>query len=369
VLGAGRPLGRGKEIELSESIDASDSAVASVASRSVAAWQPSPLALLSDAEFKERLEMTRTERMRIEAIQRSVMRENIDYGVIPGTDKPTLYKPGAEILNKMAGYTAEFYPERAEGDGITTPHIRYNVTCRLTDRNGALVAAGNGSANSWEKKHRWRGGSRVCPECGKGAIIKGQAKYGGGWLCWKKKDGCGAKFDDDAPEITSQSAEQIENADPYELDNTLLKMGEKRAYTDATLRGHAASGIFTQDVEDGDEPAAERPGKRAPEKAQARPSKQHHPAETQPAETGANWLDESVGFGSKATNLGKLGEVVPRDLKWSELLDGATKEGRRYGWLVDGLEWCRQQENPGQVVKLFMARAPLAIAEIEAAGA
>jgi hypothetical protein len=34
-----------------------------------------------------------------------------------------------------------------------------------------------------------------CPSCGVvGAIIKGKPEYGGGWLCFGKKGGCGAKF-------------------------------------------------------------------------------------------------------------------------------------------------------------------------------
>lgn len=33
-----------------------------------------------------------------------------------------------------------------------------------------------------------------CPSCGKNAIIKGKKDYGGGYLCFKKKNGCGAKF-------------------------------------------------------------------------------------------------------------------------------------------------------------------------------
>lgn len=35
---------------------------------------------------------------------------------------------------------------------------------------------------------------RACPECGESAIIKGKAEYGGGWVCWKKRGGCGATF-------------------------------------------------------------------------------------------------------------------------------------------------------------------------------
>lgn len=37
---------------------------------------------------------------------------------------------------------------------------------------------------------------KLCPKCQKPAIIKGKAEYGGGWLCFKKKGGCGAKFTD-----------------------------------------------------------------------------------------------------------------------------------------------------------------------------
>lgn len=34
----------------------------------------------------------------------------------------------------------------------------------------------------------------LCPKCGKPAVIKGLEKYGGGWLCHKKRGGCGAKW-------------------------------------------------------------------------------------------------------------------------------------------------------------------------------
>jgi len=46
---------------------------------------------------------------------------------------------------------------------------------------------------------------KVCPECGKQTVIKGKAEYGGGWLCWKKKGGCGAKFDEYDQHFTGES--------------------------------------------------------------------------------------------------------------------------------------------------------------------
>ena len=38
---------------------------------------------------------------------REQMIDGIDYGVIPGTDKPTLLKPGAEKLNNLYGLAPE----------------------------------------------------------------------------------------------------------------------------------------------------------------------------------------------------------------------------------------------------------------------
>lgn len=43
-----------------------------------------------------------------------------------------------------------------------------------------------------------------CPHCGAvGAIIQGKPEYGGGWLCYKKKGGCGAKYEVDPRSPTS----------------------------------------------------------------------------------------------------------------------------------------------------------------------
>lgn len=35
---------------------------------------------------------------------------------------------------------------------------------------------------------------RTCPQCHVAAVIKGNEEFGGGWVCWKKKGGCGATF-------------------------------------------------------------------------------------------------------------------------------------------------------------------------------
>jgi hypothetical protein len=98
-----------------------------------------------------------------------------------------------------------------------------------------------------ESKFRWRNAARKCPICGKETIIKGKDEYGGGWVCYKKKDGCGATFEDNDDRITGQIIGKVENTDIADVYNTVIKMSKKRAYVDATITACAASDIFTQD--------------------------------------------------------------------------------------------------------------------------
>jgi hypothetical protein len=211
------------------------------------------LAALDDDEFDRRLAALEKGRDRVARIQRALMVKDVDYGVIPGTGtKPTLLKPGAEKLCQAYGLVANFTPRRSVGDGLAEPHLSYLTRCdlHLGSTDGPVVANGWGSANSWETKHRYRSSERLCPACEQPAIIKGKAEYGGGWVCFRKKGGCGAKYADGDAAIEGQSAAKVENPDPFDLDVVLAKMSEKRAYIDATLRATAASGLFTQDVED-----------------------------------------------------------------------------------------------------------------------
>lgn len=212
------------------------------------------LAMLADDEFEVRLEAMRRGRERITRIHRELMDPETDYGVIPGTNKPTLLKSGAEKLCDFYRLAAAFHPEIRIGDGESAPPITVVTECRLHlgTLDGPVVNTGHGAANSWERRYRYRRGERTCPACEKtGTIIKGRAEFGGGWTCWAKKGGCGAKWRDDAPEIVDQPVGDVENGDPYDLLNTLLKIAEKRAYVDATLRATATSGLYSQDAPEG----------------------------------------------------------------------------------------------------------------------
>jgi hypothetical protein len=181
---------------------------------------------------------------KIKECMNAVMIKDEHYGVIPGCKKPSLWKPGAEKLCLMFRLDPEYDVEAK----VETPTlISFTIRCTLNHIvSGARIASGLGSCNSREEKYR-RPAPKLCPECNKPTIIKGKEEYGGGWLCYKKKDGCGAKFADGDQAIEDQSSGV---ADPSDLHNTILKMACKRALIAAVLNGTAASDCFAQDLED-----------------------------------------------------------------------------------------------------------------------
>ena len=183
-----------------------------------------------------------------------VLRKDVDYGVIPGTEKRTLLKPGAEKLTTFFGLSTRFeLLERIEDwtgeQHGGEPFFYYLYRCRLF-RGDVLIAEGDASCNSREAKYRWREAQRACPACGQAAIIKGKEDFGGGWLCWKKKGGCGAKYPDGDQTIESQQTGRVFNADIADQVNTIQKMSQKRSLVGAVLLAVNASEFFTQDVED-----------------------------------------------------------------------------------------------------------------------
>jgi hypothetical protein len=187
-----------------------------------------------------------------------IMVDGTDFGKIPGTDKPTLLKPGAEKLTTFFGMSPVFVSERIVenfGDDGSEPLFFYRYRCELY-RQGNLMGTGIGSCNSREAKYRYRNTERVCPDCGKPAITKSKfpprnaPNATPGWYCYAKKGGCGNEFAHNDPRITEQITGKVPNPDVADLVNTIDKMAQKRALIAATLIAVNASEFFTQDVED-----------------------------------------------------------------------------------------------------------------------
>ncbi len=185
----------------------------------------------------------------IRGAMEQAMQRDIDYGVIPGTGKkPTLLKPGAEKLAVLFQLDVQLDNQKTwHDDGHLTVVSRATV---FHIPSGARVASGEGICTTREGKYAYRQGERVCPSCSQPAIIKGKAEYGGGWVCFKKKGGCNAKYQDGDQAIEGQAVGKIANENIADTYNTVDKMASKRARVDAVLAATGASALFTQDAED-----------------------------------------------------------------------------------------------------------------------
>lgn len=198
-------------------------------------------------ELHERLEFVRN-------VMRNEMKEEQDFGKIPGAgDRKTLLQPGAQKLLMVFNLTVQVKKEvlREFPNMDIAMHREYEFVLTIQAPNGKSWD-GVGTCSTLEKKYRYRKGKRVCPECRKETIILGKPEYGGGWICYGKKGGCGAKYEEDDERITSQSIEDAENEDPAEVWNTVRKMAYKRALVHGAINATNTSELWTQDVEDMD---------------------------------------------------------------------------------------------------------------------
>lgn len=182
------------------------------------------------------------------------MKPAVDYGVIPGTNKPTLLKPGAEKLSVLFQLDVQLENEKEWGPG---DHL--TVISRATvfhAPTGQRLGYGEGLCTTREKKYGKRNSKRACPQCGAEQINRSkfppreQPGAEPGWYCHSKRGGCGAQFAAGDERITVQQVGEVENPDLPDTYNTVLKMAEKRARVDAILSVTGASALFTQDVED-----------------------------------------------------------------------------------------------------------------------
>jgi predicted RNA-binding Zn-ribbon protein involved in translation (DUF1610 family) len=207
----------------------------------------------------------------IQDVMESVMQVGEHYGTIPGCGpKPTLLKPGAEKLSTTFRLAPSYNIRRND---LQNGHREYELICTLTHIiSGQTVGQGVGACSTMESKYRYRKAEQKCPKCGKETIIKGKKEYGGGWLCYGKKGGCGAKFKDGDTAIENQNMGRVEHDNPADYYNTVLKMAKKRAHVDAVLTATAASDLFTQDVEDMAEAATNGNHDKPPTKNQPTPS-------------------------------------------------------------------------------------------------
>lgn len=162
----------------------------------------------------------------IQEVMKAVMEKDVHYGIIPGTPKPTLYKPGSEKL--LSTFRIGVEPETID---LSTPdEVRYQVKARgFSQESGVLLGVGIGECSSNEEKYKWR--KPVCDE------EFNEAPEDRKRVVWKRG------------QQKNYQQKQI-RTNPADVANTILKMAKKRAQIDLTLTVTAASDIFDQDLED-----------------------------------------------------------------------------------------------------------------------
>ncbi|MGI2294137.1 hypothetical protein [Paenibacillus sp. GXUN7292] len=274
--------------------------------------------------MKQKLNLTRE-------FFREVMQPGVDYGIIPGTDKPTLYKPGAEGLCEFYNL-APTIGGKVEDKNHETGYYSVDITIRLIHRNtGSIIAEGVGHANTYENRYRWRWYSDY-------KLPKGLDKAS---LFTEERD----EWKNGRKTGNTYTMYRVENDDMHSIWNTVLKMAKKRALVDAVLSATRSSGIFAQTEEEldaylnGNDPEEEAEGSVTTRKSTS-------PTKTTKSATAGRSASGSKPNGSfseknRAFDLAKQFNGGTMDWKW--LTDRAVEAlGRSIGKVVQDVadnEW------------------------------
>lgn len=126
------------------------------------------------------------------------LKRDVDFGVIPKTKKPSLYKSGAEKICFAYGLMQRYYIESKIEQTEPSPFFFYTVRCDLVKLlptgQEIVFTSSYGSANTSEKRNGFNGA--------------------------------------------------------YDAANSTLKMAQKRALTSAAISICGGSDLFTMDIED-----------------------------------------------------------------------------------------------------------------------
>jgi len=183
-------------------------------------------------EYRPRIVMAPDEAKALDdqlrASMKAVLRPDVDYGKIPGANKDSLLKPGAEKLLQWFGFGHTLEQAETERDadgrwyGVT---YRCIVTKGMPDGRAVVVATCDGYAGYDEDRF------------------------------YTSAEQAEAKERANA-ERYHRSVNPLKFAEYRAPRNSVIKMAQKRAMVGAALQATSASSLFTQDMEDMADPAA-----------------------------------------------------------------------------------------------------------------
>ena len=179
----------------------------------------------------------------VQDLLKSQMKEDVHFGKIPGTgDKPTLLKPGAEMLRMVFSLrtlceSSDIHIAMGNCSTSDDNHKTYTVTIHIY-KGEHEIATGMGNCSTMESKYRFRTQAtdrRVPKEYWD---TRDKALLGGSQFSPKKVKG------------QWMISERMEHDNPADYYNTCMKMAKKRAMADGILTATGSSDLFTQDLED-----------------------------------------------------------------------------------------------------------------------
>lgn len=227
---------------------------------------------------------------KIQRVMRAVMKEGTHYGKVPGTNKPSLWQPGAEVL--LA--TFELAVDLDIEDLSSADETRYRVAGSVRHvPTGAIIGTGVGEASSNEEKYRWR--AAVCQE-EYDATPEDRRR-----LKWKRAQN------------GADCIKQV-RAEVADISNTVLKMAVKRCRVDSAKSATGASDIFAQDLED-----LERAGmdlESSEEPSPQRTVQQPKARSEAPAQSGSS---QPTGSATPATDHSSANQAASAGTVWDEV--------------------------------------------------
>ena len=185
-----------------------------------------------------------------------------DFGVIPGTDRATLLKAGAERI--LMGFDCMAVDEVVESEADHNAEIQYSlpkwVLAEPPMRNGQqdkeeIERLKKNGTHRWAKDHK-KGGWIFQEKISEEGVSLGYYRYVVRTKIVRRDTG--EVIGSGIGACSTAEAKYIRN--PRDAENTVIKMAKKRALVDATLSTFALSERFTQDVEDIAENKAARQG-------------------------------------------------------------------------------------------------------------
>jgi len=165
----------------------------------------------------------------IQRIVDEIMKEDIHYGIVPGTRERSLWQAGAETLCSafLLGPEYEILSQILNDEEVT-----FTVRARIISiQTGAIIASGIGAASSKEEKYKWR---RAVSE----REFENTPQDRRRMKTW---------IDKSTGEIGE--SQQV-RTNPFDQVNTIFKMAAKRALVSGTRTGLAISHLFHKEGEE-----------------------------------------------------------------------------------------------------------------------